>query len=36
VEFKGKYTPEGGVSRSINFSADFLSCKINLSGVTCE
>jgi hypothetical protein len=36
VEFKGKYTPEGGVSRSINYSADFLSCKINLSGVTCE
>jgi hypothetical protein len=36
VEFKGKYTPEGGVSQSINFSADFLSCKINLSGVTCE
>jgi hypothetical protein len=34
--FKGSYTPEGGVSHSYNTTIDFLSCKINLSGVTCE
>jgi len=36
VEIKGSYTPEGGVSRTYSFSHDFVSCTINLSGLTCE